>query len=189
MKGFVEACRAEWKRIGVADAVANEMAADLAADLAEAEADGVSAEEVLGNGVFDAPSFAASWAAARGVVTAVPDRRQRVRAWALVAAAAASLVVLLAGVALLGPVQHASVAFAAVKAPFAPGMPGFGLHRVTVFGPGIFHGVTQNSALRPVGLVLAVLGVAGLAVTLWTWRRRRSDPPGADDPFQLPSYL
>jgi hypothetical protein len=40
-------CRREWKRIGVPDPVANEMAADLAADVEEADADGVSAEEVL----------------------------------------------------------------------------------------------------------------------------------------------
>ena len=75
MNGFVDACRREWKRIGVPDAVANEMAADLEADLAEAEADGVSPEEVLGNGVFDAPSFAASWAAARGRGHHGTDRR------------------------------------------------------------------------------------------------------------------
>jgi hypothetical protein len=65
---FVEECRSEWKRLGVADAVANEMAADLAADLEEAEAEGVSAEEVLGSGSFDPHSFAAAWAAERGVI-------------------------------------------------------------------------------------------------------------------------
>jgi len=38
------------------------MAADLEADLNEAEADGLAPEEVLGNGIFDPRSFAASWA-------------------------------------------------------------------------------------------------------------------------------
>jgi hypothetical protein len=47
---FVEKCRRERRRLRVPDAVANEMAADLEADLAEAEADGTSPEEVLGNG-------------------------------------------------------------------------------------------------------------------------------------------
>lgn len=67
MSEFVEECRREWKRLRVPDPVANEMAADLEADLAEAEAEGDSAEQVLGSGAFDPRSFAASWAAARGV--------------------------------------------------------------------------------------------------------------------------
>lgn len=67
MNEFVEECRSEWKRLGVPDPVANEMAADLAADLEEAESDGASAEEVLGSGAFDPRSFAAAWAAERGV--------------------------------------------------------------------------------------------------------------------------
>jgi hypothetical protein len=45
---FVEECRREWRRLRVPDLVANEMAAYLAADLREAEAEGASAEEVLG---------------------------------------------------------------------------------------------------------------------------------------------
>ena len=85
MNPFVEECRREWKRLGVPDPVANEMAADLEADLAEAEADGTSAEEVLGTGAFDAPAFAAAWAAERGVIpppapSARPTRTRRSRA-------------------------------------------------------------------------------------------------------------
>lgn len=53
MNEFVEECRREWKRLRVPDAVAAEMAADLAADLEEAEAEGASAEEVLGGSAFD----------------------------------------------------------------------------------------------------------------------------------------
>ena len=68
MSPFVEECLREWRRLGVPDPVANEMAADLAADLAEAEAEGASAEEVLGSGAFDARAFAAAWATERGVV-------------------------------------------------------------------------------------------------------------------------
>jgi hypothetical protein len=65
---FVEQCKEEWKRLRVPDPVANEMAADLAADLKEAEADGASPEDVLGSSLFDPQSFAASWAAERGVI-------------------------------------------------------------------------------------------------------------------------
>ena len=46
MSEFVEQCRREWKRLGVADPLAEEMAADLASDLEEAEAEGVSAAVV-----------------------------------------------------------------------------------------------------------------------------------------------
>src|SRR5262245_25669828 len=48
------------------------MAADLEADLIEAESEGVSAEEVLGNGAFDPRSFAASWARERGLIQSAP---------------------------------------------------------------------------------------------------------------------
>jgi hypothetical protein len=65
---FLEQCRREWKRLRVPDSLANEMAAELAADLKEAEAEGVSAEDLLGNAVADPRSFAASWADERGVI-------------------------------------------------------------------------------------------------------------------------
>jgi hypothetical protein len=68
---FVEECRREWKRLGVPDPIANEMAIDLTADIEEAEAEGGSAEDVLGNSLFDPRRFAAAWASARGV-TAPP---------------------------------------------------------------------------------------------------------------------
>lgn len=67
---FVEECRREWKRLGVPDPIANEMALDLSADIEEAEADGGSAEDVLGNSLFDPRRFAAAWASARGVTPA-----------------------------------------------------------------------------------------------------------------------
>jgi hypothetical protein len=58
MTAYVEECRQEWKRLGVPDLLAEEMAADLEADLAEAEADGVSATEMLGES--DPRRFAAT---------------------------------------------------------------------------------------------------------------------------------
>src|SRR6266498_1628382 len=74
---FVEECPREWKRLRVPDSVANEMAADLAADLKEAEAEGASAEDVLGSGAFDPRAFAGSWAGERGVIQAPPLQRVR----------------------------------------------------------------------------------------------------------------
>jgi hypothetical protein len=50
---FIEECRREWRRLGVPDAIANEMAHDLTADIEEAEAEGGSAEDVLGNSLFE----------------------------------------------------------------------------------------------------------------------------------------
>ena len=75
MSDFVEQCRAEWRRLGVPDPLAEEMAADLASDLNEAEAEGVSAEELLGSSSFDPRSFAASWAAERGIIPVPLSRR------------------------------------------------------------------------------------------------------------------
>ena len=72
MSDFVEHCRGEWRRLGVPDALAEEMAADLTSDLEEAEADGISAQELLGSSAFDPRSFARSWAAERG---SSPNRR------------------------------------------------------------------------------------------------------------------
>jgi hypothetical protein len=65
---LVEECRREWKRLRVPDRLADEMAAELGADLAEAEAEGASAEDVLGRAARDPRSFAAAWAAERGAI-------------------------------------------------------------------------------------------------------------------------
>jgi hypothetical protein len=99
---FVEECRREWKRLRVPDPVADEMAAELTADLDEAAAEGASPEEVLGRGASDPRSFAAAWAAERGVVppqslTARLRRRSplpvAIAALTIVAAVGAALVV------------------------------------------------------------------------------------------------
>jgi hypothetical protein len=80
---FVEECRREWKRLGVPDLMADEMATDLEADLAEAEADGVSAAEILGES--DPRRFAATWASERGLVAEKPPKKSRRRRWVWVA--------------------------------------------------------------------------------------------------------
>jgi len=101
---FVEECRVEWRRLGVPDPIANEMAADLTADIEEAEAEGGSAEDVLGDSVFDPRRFAASWAGACGVTN--PERAGSApRRWPILAVTAAAFFALLtlgAAVLLLG---------------------------------------------------------------------------------------
>jgi hypothetical protein len=83
MTAYVEECRQEWKRLGVPDLLAEEMATDLEADLQEAEADGVSATEILGES--DPRRFAARWASERGLVTEPRPKRSRRRRWIWVA--------------------------------------------------------------------------------------------------------
>ena len=138
MSTFVDACRKEWGRLGVPEAVANEMAGDLEADLAEADADGVSPEEVLGNGFFDPEAFAASWASARGVVEAVPSDRgpNRWRPWVMAASTAVSVIAVLLGMALLVGIRSSSMSVSGVafRKPFLPQFPSMFIdpHRVVL---------------------------------------------------------
>jgi len=91
MTAFVEECRQEWRRLGVPDLLAGEMATELEADLAEAEAEGVSAAEVLG--ASDPRRFAETWARERGLVSASPpQKRSRKRLWIVLALVLAVLV-------------------------------------------------------------------------------------------------
>jgi hypothetical protein len=77
---YVEECRREWKRLGVPDLLADEMATDLEADLVEAQADGVSAAEILGES--DPRRFAETWASERGLVSEPPpQKKSRKRFW------------------------------------------------------------------------------------------------------------
>lgn len=172
MSDFVAQCRREWKRLRVPDPVANEMAADLAADLEEAEAEGVSAEEVLGRGAFDPRSFAASWAAERGVVPPPSAPYESVSRTPLVLGAVATLIAvgLVAAALVALPAGSRSVAIAStppVHGRLAPPSPSglFGLHR----------GPVAADALAWILLVLiAAVGVA-VAARLWSaWLRSRS---------------
>jgi hypothetical protein len=107
---FVAACRREWDRLHVAAEVAEEMAAELRADLADAAAEGVSAEELLGAGAYDARGFAASWAAERGVVPARRSRRTGVLAGVAVALAAIGIAAGLLSVRSTTPTETATQA-------------------------------------------------------------------------------
>jgi hypothetical protein len=177
MSDFVEQCRREWERLRVPAPVANEMAADLAADLEEAEAEGVSAEEVLGRSAFDPRSFAASWATERGVIpSAIPtaprqESASRTLLLAALATLAASGLIVAALIALPG--RSRSVAMAPtphLRVSVAP---------PASSGPLVLHGGPYAAdALAWILLVLvAILGVIGAG---WLWSRWvRLRPPTA----------
>lgn len=196
MSQFVNECRKEWKRLGVPEAVSNEMAADLAADLAEAEAEGASPEEVLGNGVFDARSFAASWATARGVISSSPRGLGAIRRppWTVAVSAVASLFAVAVGLAILGGRQASSMAVAAVRRsinlPIVPGRT-IGPRHFTIVGPPLPGRLMflENNTVHPLGWIMFVAGLLGLGLTLWLWRSTRRLQPGFDENIRLPSYL
>ncbi len=122
MNEFVGECRREWKRLRVPDLVADEMAADLAADLEEAEAEGVSAVEVLGSAAADPRSFAAAWAGERGVIPPAPlTARLRGKALVPIAIAALTTVAAVGAALVIFASPHAKTLLATV--PFPPPPP------------------------------------------------------------------
>src|SRR5215475_9021126 len=145
MSDFVEQCRQEWKRLGVPDPLAEEMATDLASDLADAEAEGVSAEELLGSSVFDPRSFAASWAAERGIVPVPPSRRNARRRPLVLGAFTALAAITLVVAAVLLATGEPRVALVASRARPHLGSPPAGIG--VSAGPG--HKV-QASAAAPI---------------------------------------
>jgi hypothetical protein len=100
MPAFIEECRYEWKRLGVPDSMAEEMATELEADLAEAEADGISAAEILGES--DPRRFAATWARERGLVSEPPPKKSRKWLWIGLAVGLVLVFVALPALALIG---------------------------------------------------------------------------------------
>jgi hypothetical protein len=172
MSDFVEQCRREWKRLGVPDPLAEEMATDLATDLGEAEAEGVSAEELLGSSVFDPRSFAASWAAERGVVP-VPPGRATARRGRLVLVAFTALAAIAVGVsALLLVTGEPKVSLVRSGAPG----PRLSPPATPVVPPGA---AAHVSASAPVEWILLFVAVVALGFAAWLWSRwGRSRPPG-----------
>lgn len=163
MNEFVEECRREWRRLGVSDPIANEMAADLGADIEEAESEGGSAEDVLGNSAFDPRRFAGSWATARGVATpphaAPPKRRWPALAFGLMGLTA--LVALAAGI-LVGGRQSAAFAVSARRFPGPPRS-----FRVSA-GPlvGVQH-FQHFGGFALFAVLLLVVGVVGISLALY----------------------
>jgi hypothetical protein len=192
MSRFVEDCLKEWNRLGVPQVTANEMAADLEADLAEAEADGVSPEEVLGNGYFDARAFAAEWASARGVVhsertTRMPVGHLRLRPLALVLSALGCLLVAAFGLAILVGGRSSSVSIAVASFPHAvPRLLPRMFLRAGPFGP-----VGPGAPIAVLGLLLLVSGLVGAGVMLWFWKTRATHPHPSelDRGIGMPTYF
>lgn len=193
MSDFVAECRREWKRLRVPDAVADEMAADLAADLSEAATDGVSAEELLGTDALDARSFAAAWAAERGVVESRSATKRRTSTLLAAAIAALCVAALAAGVAILATpsvttsalpaspdaVGAPKTVWVAVAAPKTASKP-----PTVTFVPGPADLVIaplpsdRGTSTRTIAWILLATGIVGivLATTLFWWRvsRRQS---------------
>ena len=107
MTAYVEECRREWRRLGVPGALAEEMAAELEADLAEAEADGVSSAEMLGES--DPRRFAATWARERGLITEPAPKKSRKRFWIVLAIVVLVLFPVVGGMAAFGLLATTSV--------------------------------------------------------------------------------
>jgi hypothetical protein len=179
MSDFVERCRQEWRRLGVPDPLAEEMAADLASDLSEAEADGVSAEELLGSSFFDPSSFAATWAAERGIIPEPPRRATRRRPLVLVAFTALAAITMIVA-ALLLLTGNPKVSLARTTSPHFLPAPA-GSVRPFFGGPGrpveVVHSV---SAAAPVEWILLLLAIVALGFVGWLWvSSSRSRPPAA----------
>jgi hypothetical protein len=187
---FVEECRREWKRLRVPDPVADEMAAELTADLDEAAAEGAWPEEVLGSAASDPRSFAAAWAAERGVV---PSRsltarlRERsalpvaIATLAIVAAVGAALVVFASPSASapvaslrLSPVSaypaKVEVAQQMMWVAAKAGGPRVWVPEADAHGSGV--------DIHRVGSILLIAGIAGVILSLpllFWWSSRRFD--------------
>lgn len=207
MNDFVQQCRREWKRLRVPDSVADEMAAELAADLNEAEADNISARELLGNAASDPRSFAASWAAERAVI---PPRhlRARLSGRSLLLAAIVALTVTATGAALVlfaSEPAAAPVAAGRVAAEFSGPRPPGPLATIVVVPPPAFESAPasatvwvrrgervvfaqQNESaleINRIGSILLIAGLVGVTASmlflLWP-SRTRNDWSGRDAP-------
>jgi hypothetical protein len=163
MNEFVEECRREWRRLGVPDPIANEMAADLGADIEEAEAEGGTAEDVLGNSAFDPRRFAGSWAVARGVtpppVPTPPTRRWPALAFGMVGCGA---LLALAALMLVGGRQSSASAVSFRRFLGRPSS----LHAFPGSSVVLRH-VAHVPGIAFFAILLLILGITGIAFAIW----------------------
>jgi hypothetical protein len=151
------------------------MATDLASDLRDAEAEGVSAEEFLGSSVFDPRSFAASWAAERGIIPEPRSRgNARRRPLVLVAfTSLAAITLIVAALLLLTGEPKVSLGTSGIR-PHLASPPGASL--VTPSS----RQVLQANTSAPVEWILLVLAIAALGFAAWLWSSwSHSRPPTA----------
>lgn len=157
MSDFVAQCRAEWARLGVPDALAEEMAAELASDIADADADGVSVEELLGRSASDPRAFAAAWASERGLIQ---PRRRRARLPLLAFTVVAALALIIAALLLVsGEPKVALLTHGARRAQLP-----------AAFTPP--PGRVQAAAAAPIEWILLLLSLIALGFAAWLWRSR-----------------
>lgn len=162
MSAFVEECRQEWKRLGVPDLLAEEMATELEADLEEAEADGITAAELLGES--DPHVFAATWARERGLVAETPPKRNRKRLWIGLAACLVLVCVALPTLALIRVGSEPAHAANPVKVPRLVGLKACDAVRVGhLAGLGMLHTVYRG---RCNAVVISQKPAAGTYVPL-----------------------
>jgi hypothetical protein len=185
------------------------MAADLAADLKEAQAEGASAEEVLGSAASDPRSFAASWAAERAVIPQprLTGRLSR-RSLVLTATAALTVVTTIGAALVIFASPHASASETAIRVPAelrgprAPAgwpisreapSPAYTGARVPIGvwvqhdGRGVLLAQTDSSGveINKVGSILLIVGIVGVlpAMLLLFWSSRaRTDHPRLGSP-------
>ena len=164
----------------------------LTADLEEAQAEGGSPEDVLGNSAFDPRRFAAAWAVAQGVTGPPPSERPSFLRRPLAVALAVVIGVLVVGAGLVLVVGAHGSSFAVVARGIAA-VPGptrispVGPGRFGPFGPFVVAHSTFVGAplLAPLLLVTGVVGIGLLAVVCWlAWpgsrrfhRRGGGQPP------------
>lgn len=165
MSEFVDECRKEWRRLGVPDPIANEMAADLTADIEEAESDGGSAEDVLGNSAFDPRRFAGSWAFARGVTAppAPPTPPSPNRRWPTLAFALTGCAALLAFAAAVLVGSRQSSASAVSVRRFVGGPKSV---RVFPSSPVVLQHFDHLPVVALVAFSLLVVGVVGIGLAV-----------------------
>ena len=167
MSEFVALCRREWKRLGVADPLADEMAADLTSDLEEAEAEGVSPDEYLGASASDPRLFAASWASERGIIPAPPSRKKDRRTPLVLVAFTVLAAIAVIVASLLLATGEPKVALKTsrrtpphlVVPPAGPSVRSVTVHRV------------QAGAAAPVEWILLFVAIAALGFSAWLWLR------------------
>jgi hypothetical protein len=197
---FVDRCRAEWRRLGVPDPVADEMAADLRADLEEAAAEGATPEDVLGSGAFDARAFAVAWATERGVV----DQRLHGGGRRKLTAGLPAVIACLAVVGIVGAVLVIGASPSGDTTRELVRRPALAPREITVLPPpiatrtvispdgrsiwvgpagtifGVDTGDGSSDVARIVGSVLLAVALAAILLTtlLWWWRGSRRWPSG-----------
>ena len=173
MNDFVEQCRREWKRIGVPDPLAEEMATDLTHDLQEAEAEGVSTEQLLGRMAFDPAAFAATWATARGIVRRPPStQNSRRRPLIVIALTVLAAITVTAAALVLFNSGHEVALFSTEHPPHLVPPP-------ARFAPPSNPGHATNTSVAP-DLILLLPAIIVIALAAWALSKsRRSRPPTA----------